>query len=50
MKAIDEELRRARDGNLEEVRFPCGGAVYRGDLDGRPQPFEECTTYRRKAK
>lgn len=42
------ESERWRRENIIEVRVPCHAAVYRGDLDGRPQPFEECIEYRRK--
>ena len=52
---IIEDARRSsaesakwRAENLEEMHVPCNAPVVRADLDGRPQPFQECLTYRRK--
>jgi hypothetical protein len=48
-KALQKRHQAWRRENLEEVHVPCNAPVHRGDLDGRPQPSEECVTSRPKA-
>lgn len=47
-RLLDERYQAWRREHIEAVHVPCHAPVYRADLDGRPQPFEECVEYRRK--
>ena len=45
-REIDRLIRERHEMNREELRVPCAAPVYRGDIDGKWQPFEECITTR----
>ncbi len=47
-RALEEHDAWVREHHdIQETRMPCAAPVYRGDIDGRWQPFEECITDRR---